>query len=153
MTYGSKRHAESEEGFSWAESLIRGLVDVFAYLLLSWLALDPVFGLGGMRVVEVPSKPDGPHAATGGAMLQLRLDGRLVWNGETESREDVVNRIPTVAAGQPVRLAVEEDASGTGAFRAYQSLKVACIQAGVWNRVVEIQRVAGSPPASGGKQP
>ena len=152
MMYGKTNRDDSENGFSWAESLIRGLVDVFAYLLLTWMAFDPVFGLGGMRVVEVPGKPDGPSAPSGGVMLQLRLDGRLVWNGETASREEVVSRIQAVEAGQPVSLAIETNEAGQGAMQDYQALKLACSRAQVWNRVEEIYRPEGSQ-SPGGKQP
>jgi hypothetical protein len=144
-----RRREATEDGFSWGESLIRGLVDLFLLTLLWIVAQQPEIGLGNVKVIEVSGaeeekRAEGQSSDRGNRVL-LRIDGALLWNDEPLNRDAIVERIAALDANKTVSLVIETGDSGTGAVRELIELQIAISKAGCSQRVEVLYRPQAAP--------
>lgn len=143
-----------EDGFSWGESLIRGLVDLFLLTLLWIVAQQPEIGLGAVKVVETTTadedKQNDARPSGHGDRLLLHTDGALVWNDELLDCGAVVSRLAALDQSRTVSLVIETQDGGSGAVRELLELQIACSKAGVWQRIEVLYRPTAAP-AGGSK--
>lgn len=131
------RHETEESGFSWGESLIRGLVDLFLLTLLWIVAQQPEFGLNGVIVLDRPDQEEKePQAQNRGDRMVLRADGALLWNDEPIDRAAAVARLGKGDPEKTVLLVIETADNGSGPLREFFEFQIACSKAGVWQRIV-----------------